>query len=160
MEVGINPYCITTTLTSDIKQSLKWWQNFLSATLGRYIRGYCVATLISTFGDGSGTDLGGTISSSSLQLHMWKGVWHRTVTHYSSNWKDLATLLITIKHILQLDNASLLGTTLFYLLIIQSLIGLLLQEPQNIPGYMKLPQRSSCFKQSMNYFYILFIFQG
>ena len=114
-ESGITPYCSTTTLPVRARQDLKWWISFLEKPYGRLLRGNKAATLIPTFGDGSGSGTGGTLQLPGSDLIMWQGVWSGFVKHYSSNWKELATLLKTMQALAQLpSNPDLAGTTLFY----------------------------------------------
>ena len=64
-----------------------------------------MATLGLTWGDGSGTGAGGTfnlVSSQSndptVRLDFWKGVWSFSVTSFSSNRKEMRTLLQHLEH--------------------------------------------------------------
>ena len=64
-----------------------------------------ISTLCVTWEDGSGTGAGGSLnyaSSASISqpttLSIWKGVWGSKVAHFSSNWKELWTLLYTLEH--------------------------------------------------------------
>ena len=64
-----------------------------------------ISTLCVSWGDGSGTGAGGTFNLASstptsppTSLNIWKGVWASNVSHFSSNWKELRTLLYTLEH--------------------------------------------------------------
>ena len=74
-----------------------------------------------TWGDGSGTGTGGTFnwievgSSNVLQpLTTWMDVWKLQVHHFTSNWKDLRSLFITLER-LPKDDTSVEGRVLWYL---------------------------------------------
>ena len=63
-----------------------------------------VATLGSSWGDGCGTGAGGTFNLAStasttdlVQLNVWKGIWSLPVLSFSSNWKEMRTLLTTLE---------------------------------------------------------------
>ena len=47
-------------------------------------------------------------------MRMWMGQWTPQVFSFSSNWKELKTLLLTMQHLATLDPAEVEGTTLFY----------------------------------------------
>jgi hypothetical protein len=172
---GIEPYLTTTSLTPDIRVDLVWWATFLAVGGGRFARVTKPATLVPTWGDGSGTGTGGTyqqlppsgtfeecqplkmwkgkwspIVSSFARvtksatlvptwgngsgtstggtyqlppsgtfeecqpLKMWKGKWSPIVCKYSSNWKELQTLNLTLQRLEEDDPASIRGTTVFY----------------------------------------------
>jgi hypothetical protein len=66
------------------------------------------------WGDGSGTGSGGTFVLSDGPLQMWKGKWVPIVYKFSSNWKELATLKLSLEQIRDAGGASVRGTTVFY----------------------------------------------
>jgi hypothetical protein len=67
------------------------------------------------WGDGSGTGTGGTFDiPDGKPLRMWKGKWHPAVFHFSSNWKELATLKLSLLHIMREGYEDVKGTTIFY----------------------------------------------
>jgi hypothetical protein len=47
-------------------------------------------------------------------LRMWKGKWSPLVYHFSSNWKELQTLNLTLQRIEEDDTIAVRGTTVFY----------------------------------------------
>jgi hypothetical protein len=47
-------------------------------------------------------------------LTMWKGQWAPTVFAFSSNWKEITTLVLTLDHLSTTDPDAVKGTTLFY----------------------------------------------
>ena len=114
MGSGMEPYCTCTRIPQRIRKDLEWWGHYLRSNQGRYARTQRSATLIPTFGDGSGTGTGGTFKVPDRPLKMWQGVWTLGVFHFSSNWKELATLLLTMRALKNEHEKSLSGTTVFY----------------------------------------------
>jgi hypothetical protein len=119
--IGLEPYLTTTSLTPEVRMDLAWWATFLAAGGGRYARATKSATLIPTWGDGSGTGTGGTYQlprggtfEECKPLKMWKGKWSPIVYKYSSNWKELQTLNLTLQRLEEDDPTSIRGTTVFY----------------------------------------------
>ena len=45
---------------------------------------------------------------------MWMGTWAPVVYRFSSNWKELKTLALTLEHVLATDPESVRGATVFY----------------------------------------------
>ena len=125
---GLEPYLSRCRLTEAIIDDLKWWLIFLDKSEGRYARGSESATLVPTWGDGSGTGTGGTLAVPKLHpwknhcntiptshpLTMWKGKWSPFVFGYTSNWKELETLALTLRYYVKMGITSIRGTTLFY----------------------------------------------
>ena len=113
---GADPYFTCTRLSDEVRRELEWWKSFLVLSEGRIVRLHKAATLVPTFGDGSGTGTGGTFKlPNDVQLQMWKGKWRPTVYHFPSVWKELATLEETLLRIrASTDKASVRGTTVFY----------------------------------------------
>ena len=109
-----NVYYTRTTLSPEIRADLQWWRHVLLADPGRAARTNRSATLIPTFGDGSGSGTGGTLGFDDRGLEMWMGQWSPTVYHFSSNWKELKTLHLTLTHISRHHREKAVGTTLFY----------------------------------------------
>jgi hypothetical protein len=73
------------------------------------------ATLVPTWGDGSGPGSGGTIQlPDDTPLKMWMGQWDTAVLSFSSNWKELKTLHLTLEQIRRHAPDSVRGTTIFY----------------------------------------------
>jgi hypothetical protein len=66
------------------------------------------------WGDGSGTGTGGTFAIPGGPLRMWKGRWNPIVYKFSSNWKELSTLKLSLCRIKEEDADSVRGTTVFY----------------------------------------------
>ena len=111
---GLEPYLTTVRLTTRTLQELQWWERHLQEGKGRVVRGTSAGTLVPSFGDGSGTGTGGTFRLPDGPLKMWKGKWMPCIHHYSSNWKELNTLRLTLETMLQEPSVGIRGCTLFY----------------------------------------------
>ncbi len=57
---GDEQYYTTTTGPAEVRRDLRWWVTYLETGEGKFARSTASATLIPTFGDGSGTGTGGT----------------------------------------------------------------------------------------------------
>lgn len=113
---GLAPFLTTTTLSQRSRHELIWWSRHLKEGRGRVARPKKAATLVPSFGDGSGTGTGGTYLLPGSPLKMWKGKWQVCVHHFSSNMKELMTLLATLEALAS-DPQQMKGvkeTTLFY----------------------------------------------
>ena len=100
---------------------LHWWIDALKCGLSKQGQPTDLATLIVTWGDGSGTGAGGTSnlatsndSPNVTALSVWKGVWAAQVSSFSSNWKELRTLLFTLEHEKHLGGSRVKGRRLLY----------------------------------------------
>ena len=111
---GLAPYCTKTILTPRVRAELKWWASFLRSHRGRPSRMMKSATLVPTWGDGSGTGTGGSLGLPDKPLKMWLGEWSPIVYSFSSNWKELQTLRLSLLHVQSEAAQSVLGTTVFY----------------------------------------------
>lgn len=111
---GLEVYLSTTYLGDKVLTDLQWWRDHLQKGEGRVIRAQASGTLVPTFGDGSGTGTGGTIMLPDRPLTMWKGQWAPTVFAFTSNWKELTTLVLTMEHLSLEHSYEVRGTTLFY----------------------------------------------
>jgi hypothetical protein len=111
---GLAPYLTRTTVPPTVRKELVWWQAFLESTRGRHGRLRNSATLVPNWGDGSGTGTGGTLGIPDQPLQMWQGQWHPVVFGFSSNWKEMATLLLTMRQLRTLAKRQIEGTTIFY----------------------------------------------
>jgi hypothetical protein len=107
------PYNTSTLLNDTNRLDLEWWRSTLLADASRPCKAPNSGTLIPTFGDGSGMGTGGTIQYPDEPMKMWTGAWSPRVWHFSSNWKELRTLLATLQHA-EKDNKPIGGSTLFY----------------------------------------------
>ena len=82
---------------------LQWWMDALALGLSRKSQPTDIATLEITWGNGSGTSTGGSFNLASphivtdaVQLDVWKDIWSFHVLFFSSNWKEMRTLLTTL----------------------------------------------------------------
>jgi hypothetical protein len=105
-------------LSEACMEDLGWWKHFLLTNPGNYSRNGTAGNILGTWGDGSGTGTGGTVETlgqtSLPKLEAWMGAWNPCVYRFSSNWKELRTLLWTLER-LELSGAhNLNGVTLFY----------------------------------------------
>jgi hypothetical protein len=111
---GAEPYYAKSTVGPDVRTDLEWWRHFLYHGGERYARSAASATLVPMWGDGSGTGTGGTFLLPDGPLQMWKGKWVPVVYDFTSNWKELATLKLSLERAIQAGEAKLRGTTVFY----------------------------------------------
>jgi hypothetical protein len=94
---------------------LEWWCKALRGGLSAVSRSERAGTLVTTFGDGSGTGSGGTLQTHHRPAVQWMGQWLPHVHFSSSNWKELRTLVATLERILESGGAERVrGTTVFY----------------------------------------------
>lgn len=94
--VGDEVYYTKCRLNPETRDELTWWKTLLTFDLGRPARSRKSATLIPTYGDGSGTGRGGTLAFPDRPLTTWMGQWTPIVYSFSSNWKELKTLHLTM----------------------------------------------------------------
>ena len=111
---GIRPYLTYSHLPPQVRSELRWWNRYLKRDQGRVAYTRHATTLIPTWGDGSGTGTGGTLAVPNQPLQMWQGQWTPTVFQFSSNTKELATLLLTMQHLQKESRRAVRGTTIFY----------------------------------------------
>jgi hypothetical protein len=110
------PYFSFTALSSDNVHNLNLWTWLLRRNDGHRVLARRSGTLIPSMGDGSGTGTGGTVqySNTTAPLEMWMGVWSPRVFHFSSNWKEMRTLLATLQRAKATHRSDIDGTTFFY----------------------------------------------
>jgi hypothetical protein len=104
-------------LTPEALQELEWWEALLvTGTACQTAYSEDGHVLTPTWGDGSGTGTGGTIETVSLRLTQWMGAWLPSSLPKSSNWKEMNTLLLTLRQILESPDlgSEVAGTTVFY----------------------------------------------
>ena len=111
---GIRPYLTYSCIPPQVRSELKWWNRYLTRDQGRVAYTRHATTLIPTWGDGSGTGTGGTLAVPNQPLQMWQGQWTPTIFQFSSNTKELATLLLTMQHLQRGSKSAIRGTTIFY----------------------------------------------
>ena len=116
-EHGPDFYYTTVDLTDVEWLDLSWWETALDAGLRHDARSASQTLLGITWGDGSGTGTGGTVQlvpkgGDTMEIEAWMGTWTPEVFHFSSNWKELRTLVHTLEREVQSDR--LRGCTVFY----------------------------------------------
>jgi hypothetical protein len=113
--IGLAPYLTTCGLTEEVRTDLCWWRQFLLHDEGRFTWSDSSATLVPMWGDGSGTGTGSTFAIPGGPLRMWKGRWSPIVYKFSSNWKELSTLKLSLRRIKEEeDTESIRGMAIFY----------------------------------------------
>ena len=110
---GRQIYYTFAKITGEVLREMTWWDKLLRLGNGRQLRFPRSATLVPSWGDGSGTGTGGTIEIPGQDMKLWMGQWSPTVFQ-SSNWKELKTLLLTLQHLATLPGEPMRGVTLFY----------------------------------------------
>lgn len=105
---GPDIYYTFCLLSSRIQRDLTWWLALVQRPIHRQVRSRRSGVLVPTWGDGSGTGTGGTLGTPDAPLRMWMGTWSGYVFHHTSNWKELMTLGLTLRHLADLQRA---GTT-------------------------------------------------
>ena len=111
---GRERYYTSTRLSKNAREDLTWWSLILRLDVCRPVRMKKAATLVPTFGDGSGTGTGGTFKLPHSGLTMWMGQWSPFFFHNTSNWKELKTLLLTMQELATHHANQVRYTTLFY----------------------------------------------
>jgi len=111
-----NFYYTQVELTAEEWLDLDWWENAVRTGLQRYVRSQHLDRIGVTWGDGSGTGTGGTVQivprgDGDVAIEAWMGVWEPQVFHFTSNWKELRTLVHTLE---QEKSTRLKGCTVFY----------------------------------------------
>ncbi|MGL4352310.1 MAG: hypothetical protein ACRCT2_17460 [Plesiomonas shigelloides] len=115
--MGADVYYTWTTLPPDVRRDLLWWRAITQGPIVRHVRTFRSGTLVPNWGDGSGTGTGGTLGVPDGPLQMWMGTWTGFVFSYSSNWKELSTLALTLSHLRDLQESgrsNVRGCTVFY----------------------------------------------
>lgn len=114
MGTGALPYYTKTEVPALVRAELKWWSHILKYHAERQAHSSRSATLVPTWGDGSGTGTGGTLGLPEQPLHMWLAKWSPIVYKFSSNWKELRTLLLTMQRLQKEHSHVVANTTIFY----------------------------------------------
>ena len=104
-----------TRFTAEAIDGLKWWDEFLAQSISRPVRPRLSRTIGCAWGDGSGTGTGGTSeilgADTTSEMRMWMGTWAPHVHVFSSNWRELKTLLLTLEQ--EVKTLTTLGTSRF-----------------------------------------------
>jgi hypothetical protein len=103
-------------LTEAAREDLQWWQAQLHQDCHHSSFSPKAGVLNPTWGDGSGTGTGGTMEIQGLEMKLWMGSWTPRIAVFSSNWRELRTLGLTLEQLLddpQLRKATE-DTTVFY----------------------------------------------
>jgi hypothetical protein len=94
---------------------LDLWSWLLLHNHGRRARATKSGTLVPSFGDGSGTGTGGTVQYREAEpFDMWMGVWSPRLYRFTSNWKEMRTLLATLERAKAQRRQDISGVTFFY----------------------------------------------
>ena len=105
------------TLDEEARRDLEWWRDLLHNPNLYASQPTVIGTLVSAWGDGSGTGTGGTRQAHTSAgehspLELWMGVWSAAVHHHSSNWKELRTLLEALRR--ERNTIAFRGSLLIY----------------------------------------------
>ena len=96
LQHAIKVFGSTIILSEQAWKDLEWWRTYLLENTGvQNLAGMPGATAV-TWGDGSGTGGGGTfelVGDQTPCLEFWMGTWAPHVASFSSNWKELRTLV-------------------------------------------------------------------
>ena len=113
--LGKDRYYAYTILPRPVREDLEWWDVLLTQDVAYRAYPSRAATLVPTFGDGSGTGTGGTMNLPGTGLTLWMGQWSGRVASHTSNWKELKTLLLVLQQLFHGNHVNkVTGTTLFY----------------------------------------------
>ena len=115
---GKDLYYTSIVLSESTVADLGWWREYLRLNPGNPSRSGAAGHLTVDWGDGSGTGTGGTSEtfedSKLLPMETWMGAWATHVHHFSSNWRELRTLVWSLERHCQADRKDMRGGTVFY----------------------------------------------
>ena len=112
---GLEPYLSRTRFNTEVINGLLWWRQFLVKGGGCHVRPQQAGTLVPMYGDGSGTGTGGTISVPGSSPLMWSAVWNAVVYRFTSNIKELSTLLLSLRNLRDYEDLNTIwNSTVFY----------------------------------------------
>lgn len=118
LPLGSAFYYSCVVLDAESWADLSWWEAFLELKVGCAAPQGHASSLAVTWGDGSGTGTGGTLQLMGQHdgplppMELWMGAWTAKVHSFSSNWKELRTLLHTLER--ERGERRVEGRTLFY----------------------------------------------
>ena len=116
--VGAAFYYARVDLTPEEWLDLSWWEGALELDIGVHAFSSSQGTLGVSYGDGSGSGTGGTVqvlahTGPCPDMEAWMGTWRPQVHSFTSNWKELRTLVHTLERE-SLAGGRLHNSTLFY----------------------------------------------
>ena len=103
--VGAALYFTRVELEPEEWLDLTWWEEALQLNIRVQAFSSQQGTLGVSYGDGSGSGTGGTVqvlghSGACPNMEAWMGTWRPRVHSFSSNWKELRTLVHTLEWVL------------------------------------------------------------
>jgi hypothetical protein len=115
---GTALYYTRVTLSGEEWLDLDWWESALKLDISVLAYSHHQGTLGVSFGDGSGSGTGGTVQilgrdGTCPTMEAWMGTWRPQVHSFSSNWKELQTLVHTLEREIG-GTGRLQHSTLFY----------------------------------------------
>jgi hypothetical protein len=115
---GITLYYTRIALSREEWLDLDWWESALKLDISVQPYSSQQGTLGVSFGDGSGSGTGGTVQilgrdGTCPTMEAWMGTWRPQVHSFSSNWKELRTLVHTLEREIG-GTGRLRHSTLFY----------------------------------------------
>jgi hypothetical protein len=117
--LGKQLYYTRVRLTEEEWLDLAWWEAALRLDIS--VKAYSTAqgVLGVSYGDGSGSGTGGTVQilgrdGDCPTMEAWMGTWRGHVHIFSSNWRELRTLVHTLERELEQGHDRLRNATLFY----------------------------------------------
>ena len=138
---GAAPYYTRVALTQAVRNDLAWWDACLTSLVGRAARTKRSGTLIPSWGDGCGSGTEGTLGLPDAPLQMWMGQWAPVVFAFSSNWKELKTLELTLVQLEQADPKAVYATTVFYFTDNSTVYWVMASGSSKSPGLHALVER-------------------
>jgi hypothetical protein len=96
-----------------------WWEQALNSGLGEQVQPRDFCTLGVAWGDGNGSGSGGTFewvdSGKGVlpKMEAWMGAWNGAIHSFTSNWRELGTVVETLKREEVVSN-KLRGRMVFY----------------------------------------------
>ncbi len=115
-------YYTTVNLSDGSLEGLRWWKAFLERREGAITsRRSSERGIFMKWGDGSGTGTGGTTEHYPVteaqelapEIELWMGVWKIGAKPNSSNWKELRTILESLRQ--ERTKNRVRGCTVFYM---------------------------------------------
>jgi hypothetical protein len=115
---GSAMYYTRVFLTAEEWLDLEWWEAALKLDIQVQARSPNQGSLGVSYGDGSGSGTGGTIQilgrdGSCPTMEAWMGTWRAHVHSFTSNWRELRTLVHTLEREVG-GSGRLHQSTLFY----------------------------------------------